>query len=99
MLGSLTACTETNYSSLSVNLQMLEHTQNHLEERIANWEDTPKGADTSKNIMNINGHQFNNVKKETLPDGTKVYNTDQGYINLMFRKMTPEELAQHGLNK
>lgn len=97
--GSISASMETNYSRLSLSFEMLQNMQNDLKETIANWKDTPEGADTSRNFMEINSLRFTNVKKETLPDGTKVYNTDQGYINLLYKKMTPEELAQHGLNK
>ena len=68
---------------------------------LKNWEDTPKDADVSKNFYRRNNVTWTGVRKETLPDGTKVYNTEQGYYNLYFdggpgEKMSEEELTKHG---
>lgn len=75
-----------------------------FKQTLANWVDTPKDADVSKFFFRRNSLTLTNVRKETLPDGTKVYNTAQGYYNLYFdgkpgKLMTEEELKKHGWTK
>ena len=68
---------------------------------LKNWKDTPKDADVSDSVITTKRNTWTGVRKETLPDGTKVYNTDQGYFNLYFdggpgEKMSEDELKKHG---
>lgn len=78
---------------------------NNFEEKfkevLKNWVDTPKDEDASKRFFRRGSVNLTNVRKETLPDGTKVYNTNQGYYDLYFdglpgKKMDENELKKHG---
>ena len=66
------------------------------------WEDTPKDADVSKFFMRRNTKIITEVRKETLPDGTKVYHAKEGYYNLYYdggfgSELSEEDLKKHGL--
>lgn len=84
---------------------VIEHDLERLHKVLTDWVDTPKDADVSSSFYKRSGSEstvFTNIRRETLPDGTKVYNTEQGYFNLWFdgmpggKRMTEEELRQHG---
>ena len=90
------------YTRLSVNYEFYSDMLPDFKETIRTWQDTPKDADVSKNFFRRNTTEWHDVRKETLPDGTKVYNTREGYYNLWFdggpgERMTEEELKKHGL--
>lgn len=68
---------------------------------LKNWVDTPKD-EVSKHFMRRNGEEITKVRKETLPDGTKVYHAKEGYYNLYYdgglgSKLSEVELKKHGL--
>lgn len=68
---------------------------------LKNWVDTPKD-EVPKHFMRRNGEEITKVRKETLPDGTKVYHAKEGYYNLYYdgglgSKLSEVELKKHGL--
>lgn len=90
------------YTSLSLNYDFYNDMLPEFKETIRTWQDTPQDADVSNSFFRRNTTEWHDVRKETLPDGTKVYNTREGYFNLWFdggpgERMTEEELKKHGL--
>lgn len=73
-----------------------------FKDTLRKWEDTPKHVDFSKNILMRNKEVITEVRKETLPDGTKVYHAKEGYFNLFYdggfgSQLSEDELKKHGL--
>ena len=76
--------------------------EQNFKNTLRKWEDTPKDADVSKFFMRRNTKIITEVRKETLPDGTKVYHAKDGYYNLYYdggfgSQLSEEDLKKHGL--
>lgn len=89
------------YTELELNMQVYGNDfEKNFKNTLQNWVDTP--ADANGSTITQNQRTLRDVKKETLPDGTKVYHAKEGYYNLYFNgmpgdKMSAEELKKHGL--
>ena len=74
-----------------------------FKDTLKDWIDTPKNVDFSKNTISRNNAEvITEVRKETLPDGTKVYHAKEGYYNLYYdggfgSQLSEEDLKKHGL--
>lgn len=76
--------------------------EQNFKNTLRKWEDTPKDVDVSKSFMRRNDVTITEVRKETLPDGTKVYHAKEGYYNLYYdggfgSELSEEDLKKHGL--
>ena len=77
--------------------------EQNFKDTLKKWVDTPKNIDFSKNIISRNNAEvITEVRKETLPDGTKVYHAKEGYFNLFYDggfglQLSEDELKKHGL--
>lgn len=88
--------TSTDFSEVSMRKTDIKRFENTL----SKWEDTPPDSNGISQ-RTINGVQFTNIKKATLGDGTKVFNTDQGCFMLGAdgfpgKQLSPEAIAKHG---
>ena len=84
-------------------VQIIEDEIKQLKTTLKDWKDGE--CDQSETLFQDPQYEnMTNIRRETLPDGTKVYHADQGYFKLAYNgmpgsKMSDEELNQHCLVK
>lgn len=104
--ANLSDADSEKYFALKANMKFYGNDfEKKFTDTLNDWVDTPAGVEGG--MFTRNSFRLRDVKKETLPDGTKVYHAKddygkEGYYNLYFdglpgNKMSDEELKSHGL--
>ena len=95
------------FDQIKEEYDLLARAMKNIKSRLKTWKDTTEQDDISKNFIYhnyrsigsikspINNISLTHVKQETLPDGTKVYNSNGIYYDLFYNKLSEDDLASH----